>query len=244
MTTFAFVSTSAHGLSDSDTPLVSAAALVAGLGTQPTVTFPVVPGRRPDTDAIWRWLAEPAEFFGTAIPGVTQLRRAVADFARELGRRHGPVPAAVTVVVTEIAGSAQFVVTGTPIEPVRTRAVHLRLCAIGPAEPHWRQMAARTTSRAAELLTQREFAAAGHADAVRCDGDRIGPPVLGALVCDTPRGRVGLGADRLSRLAAAGLSDADTITDEPVELATLTRARWVSPNFETHPVRAIGERRL
>ncbi|MDX1872654.1 hypothetical protein SBI67_11015 [Mycolicibacterium sp. 120266] len=242
MTTPAFVSTSADGLSASDIPLVSAAALIGGLGTQPTMTLPVVAGREPDYDAIWHWLAEPAEFFGIAMPAVDGLRRAMTDITTELLRGTGS--AALTVVVADVAGVAQFVVTGTPIEPVRARAVSLATRPGVATPPYWQQMAARTTSRAGLVLAERELASAGHADAVPADGQRIGVPLLGALLCDTPDGRIGLGADRLSRLRAAALLDADIVTDEPVDLAAVRRAWWVSPLFETHPVRAIGECRL
>lgn len=240
MTTLEFVSTSADGLAEGDTPLVSAAALIAGLGTHPTVTIPVVAGCAPETAALWHWLAEPAEFFGAALPGEAQLRRVLADFAAELRRRHGPVTAAVTVQVVQ----GQFLVTGSPITPQRPEPVSLTTCAAEAAVPYWRQMAARTASRAAELAAQRELTAAGHADAVPAGGDRIGAPVLGALLCETPGGRIGLGADRLDRLREAGLLPPVTVTDQPIDLATVTRAWWVSPVFETHPVSAIGECRL
>lgn len=240
MTTLQFVSTSADGLSESATPLVSAGALISGLGTHPTITIPVVAGREPDADAVWHRLAEPAEFFGIEMPGVTQLRRALADFLAELQRRHCGVSAAVTVVVVD----TRFVVSGVLIEPVRPEPVRLALCAPAPAAPHWQTMAARTTSRAADLLAERELATTGHADAVPSDGDLLEVPLLGALLCETPSGRIGLGAERLGWLAAAGLLDADTVTDEPVDLAAVTRAWWVSPTFETHPVAAIGERLL
>ncbi len=236
MTTLEFVSTSADGLSESATPLVSAAALIAGLGSHPTVTIPVVAGDEPDAEAVWRWLAEPAEFFGIAMPAAAQLRGALTDFTGELLRRHGRLTAAVTVLVAD----GRFIVSGTPITPVRPEPVHLAVCAAAPAKAYWQQMAARTTSRAAELLIERDLAAAGHADAVPVDAAHFGVPVLGALVCDTPGGRVGLGAERLGWLAAAGLLAADTVTDGPLDLAAVLRAWWVSPIFETHPVATIG----
>lgn len=246
MTTPAFVSTSADGPSGSDTPLVSATALIGGLGTQPAVTLPVVTGREPDYDALWHWLAEPAEFFGVAMPAADGLRRAMTDATTELHRRYGTATAAVTVLVVDVAGAPQFVVTGTPIEPVRPRPVSLATRAGVAAPPYWQQMAARTTSRADALLTARELAGAGHADAVPADGRRIGAPLLGALLCDTRDGRIGLGADRLARLRAAGLLGADVTTtaDDPVDLDAVRRAWWLSPVFETHPVSAIGDRRL
>lgn len=236
MTTLEFVSTSADGLSESATPLVSAAALIAGLGSHPTITIPVVAGRETDAGAVWRRLAEPAEFFGIVMPDSAQLRRTLADFTDELLRKHGRLTAAVTVVVAD----GRFIVSGTPITPVRPEPVHLAVCTDAPAMPHWQKMAARTTSRAADLLIERDLAAAGHADAVPADAARLGVPVLGALVCDTPGGRVGLGAERLGWLAAAGLLDADTVTDGPLDLAAVVQAWWVSPTFETHPVVTIG----
>lgn len=244
MTTPAFVSTSADGLSGSDTPLVSATALIGGLGTQPTVTLPVVAGREPDHDAIWHWLAEPAEFFGVAMPAADGLRRAITDVTDELHRTHGTATAALTVLVADLAGAPHFVVTGTPIEPVRARAVGLATRPGAAPPPYWQRMAARTTSRADALLTERKLADAGHADAVPADGQRIGVPLLGALLCETGAGRIGLGTDRLRWLRAAGLLDTDTVSDDLVDLDTVRRAWWVSPAFETHPVSAIGDRRL
>ena len=240
MTTLEFVSNSADGLTESATPLVSAAALIAGLGSHPTVTIPVVAGDEPDADRIWRRLAEPAEFFGITMPDAAQLRRTLADFSAELQRRHGAAHAAVTIVVVE----NRCLVSGVLIEPFRTEPVNIALCAGAPAPAHWQKMAARTTSRAAELLTERELGATGHADAVPAGPDGIGAPLLGALVCETAGGRIGLGAERLGWPAAVGLLDADAVTDGPVEPAAITRAWWVSPIFETHPVAAIGERRL
>lgn len=246
MTTLEFVSTSAGGIAESDAPLVSAPALVAALGTHPALTVPLVSGHTPDTALIWTRLDETARFFGTDIPPATALRDTVQDFLDETTLRYGQVALAARVMVVEIDGRARFVMTASVIDPVRSEPVVLNITS-GPADesvPHWRRMAARTTSRAESDRAERELRAGGYADETFTDGELVHRPRLGALIFGTADGAVGTGADRLDLLRAAGRLDGVRYSDEPVPTSGTTHAWWVSPRFETHPVGAIGARRF
>ena len=246
MSTLEFVSTSAGGIAESDAPLVSAPALIAALGTHPALTVPLVCGRAPDAGLIWARLDETARFFGVAIPPVTALRDTVAGFLDEATARHGQVALAARVMVVDLDGQARFVVSATVIDPVRAEPVVLALTSgpdPGPV-PHWRRMAARTTSRAESDLAEAGLHAAGYVDEVFSDGELVHRPRWGALIFDTAAGAVGTGADRLDLLQAAGLLDGVRYSDEPVPVSSTTYAWWVSPRFETHPVSAIGARRF
>jgi len=246
MSTLEFVSTSAGGIADSDAPLVSAPALVAALGTHPALTVPLVSGRAPDTGLIWARLDEAARFFGHDIPPVTALRDTLAGFLDEATARHGRVTLAARVMVAEVDGRARFVVSGSVIDAVRSEPVVLTVTSApdsGPA-PHWCRMAARTTSQAESDRTERDLRAGGYVDEVFLDVELVHRPRLGALIFGTAGGAVGIGADRLDLLAAAGLLDGVRYSDEPVPISGTTHAWWVSPRFEIHPVSAIGARRF
>ncbi len=221
---------------------VSASALVAGLGAHPTLTAPLRCGRTADVAPLWRRLDEAARFFGTAIPPVTALHDAVHGFLAETAARYGEVTVAARIQLLEVGGHAGFVVSGTVIEPVRAEPVAVAVRP-GPVEdrtPHWRRMAARTSSAAEADLHERELRGAGYADVVYGDGALIGGPRLGALIVETRAGMTGLGTDRLMLLQPAGLLDTEVSGAESVVLAETKRAWWVSPRFETHPVRVIG----
>jgi hypothetical protein len=244
MSTLEFVSTSAGGIADSDAALVTAPALVAALGTHPTLTVPMVSGRTPDTELIWAHLDETARFFGVDIPPVTALRDTVADFLDEATVRHGRVTLAARVMVADIDGRARFVVSASVINAVRGEPVVLTVTTAsdpGPV-PHWRRMAARTTSQAESDVIERALRTAGCVDEVIFDGGLVHRPRLGALIFGTAAGAVGTGADRLDLLRSAGLLDGVRYSDEPVPVTGTTHAWWVSPRFETHPVCAIGAR--
>lgn len=246
MSTLEFVSTSAGGIADSDAPLVTAPALVAALGTHPALTVPLVSGRAPAADLIWARLDEAAAFFGIDIPPVTALHDTVAGFLDEAAVRHGRVALAARVMVVELDRQTRFVVSASVIDPVRSEPVVLTVTSDpdAGAVPHWRRMAARTSSRAEADLAERDLRAGGHVDEVFTDGPLVHRPRLGALIIDNPGGAVGLGADRLELLHAAGLLDIARYSDEPVPISGATHAWWVSPRFETHPVSAIGARRF
>lgn len=242
MSTLEFVSTSAGGIADGDAPLVTAPALVAALGTHPALTAPLAGDRTPEAGLIWRRLAETAHFFGTELPPVTALHDTLQSFRDEVTARHGQVDLVARIMVVEVDGRARFVVSGAVIDPARPEPVVLSVTATpaaGPA-PHWREMAARTSSHAEADLAERRLRAGGYADEVYTDGELVHRPRLGALIIDT----VGIGADRLDLLRAAGLLDGVRYSDEPVPISGAARAWWVSPRFETHPVSAIGARRF
>lgn len=237
MSTLEFVSTSADGIAESHAPLVTASALVAALGTQPTLTLPLAGGRTPDIELIWARLHEVACFFGAAVPPVAALADALRSFLAEVTDRHGRLTVAACVMVAEIGGRDQFVVSGSVIDPVRTEPVVLMVTpAPGTAPtPHWRLMAGHTASHAERDRAAAELRGAGYADSVPMDGALIGRPLLGALLVDS----VGVGADRLELLSAAGLLDGVTYSDTAVSLDGAKQLRWVSPDFEIHPVSAL-----
>lgn len=242
MSTLEFVSTSAGGVSESAAPLVTAPALISGLGTHPALTLPLVCGREPDTELIWHRLDETARFYGLAIPPAVALSDTLHGFLDEATVRHGRVALVVRVLVAEVAGLPQFVVSASVIDPVRPEPVVLAGTSgpVGAVAPHWRRMAARTASHADDDLIERELRAAGYADVVTVDGDLIGSPRLGALIFETADGAIGTGSAHLALMRAAGLTATVTDSDGSVAVSVVTRARWVSPRFETHPVTAIG----
>ncbi|MGU3499027.1 hypothetical protein [Mycobacterium sp. C31M] len=234
------MSTSADGIVGADVPLVTAPTIIAGLGSQPVVTVPLVGGRVRAVLPIWQRLADTAVFFDTPIPDVAALTVALNGF---LAAAPTSGVLAVDVLVTSVGGQAQFVVSGSVIEPVRAQSVTLATRPFD-AVPRWRQLAARTAGRADADLTARELAAAGHADIADVDGDRIGRPRFGALIFEAATATIGTGADKLQLMQAAGLLDTFAVSDEPVDLAGATTAWWISPTFERHPVAAIGTRRF
>ncbi|WP_395306762.1 hypothetical protein V4U86_14915 [Mycobacterium sp. AMU20-3851] len=247
MSTLEFVSASADGIVATAAPLVTAPALVSGLGAHPAITVPLVFGRPADTAHIWRRLDETARWFGLAIAPEGALRDALHGFRTEAAARYGQATVAAQIQLVEIDGRNQFVVSGTVIDPARPEPVALATQP-GPVEdrtPHWRRMADRTSSHAEARLVERELLSRGCADVVAVDGALIGCPRLGALIVETADGTTGLGADRLTLLQTAGLLDpAMPCSDGPLVLSDAKRAWWVSPRFETHPVRAIGTRRF
>ncbi len=247
MSTLEFVSASADGIVANTAPLVTAPALVAGLGAHPALTVPLVGGRPTGTAEIWRRLDEAARFFGAEMPPVSALHDALHGFlaaaAAAAAARRGQVMVAAQIQLIEVDGRNEFVVAGTVIEATRPEPVALA-AQRGPLQdrtPHWRRMAARTSSRAEAQLVEQNLNARGYADVVAVDGALIGNPRLGALIVETADGKTGLGTDMLTLLQAAGLLDAAVpCTDLPLALSGAKRVWWVSPRFETHPVRVIG----
>ncbi len=240
MSTLDFVSASADGIAGAGVPLVTAPTLMSGLGSHPAVTVPLVPGRPPATALIWQRLATVADFYGTEIPDADALGTALTAF---LDRAGPGATLAADVLVVPIHGRTQFLVSGAPIAPHRSEPVALAVQPFQPV-PHWRRVAADTTSRAADDLAARELAAAGYVDSVDVDGDRIGRPARGALIFDGDRSRIGTGTSVLDLLIATGLADDMTRTDDTVDVSLATTAWYVSPRFEIHPVSAVGARRF
>jgi hypothetical protein len=244
-TTLALAPTSAHRIHEIDTPLIPVTQVIARLGSQPTITVPMIAGAAPDVDRIWGYLDEPAEFFDIPIPDRDVLHAALTRFAgATAGRGHTLIAATVTVV--EIDGMPDFVVTGAVVDPVDSTAVRIAGCD-GPqvpraTDPLWLRMAARTTSRAAVDQIQRWLNDDGYADGVPT-GTLAGAPLLGALVFDTAAGLVGIDNPEptsiLDLLDGCGVTTGIRRVD--VRPAGADRAWWISPSFQTHPVASIDD---
>lgn len=246
-TTLALAPTSADRIHEIDTPLIPATQVVARLGTNPTITIPMVSGAEPDLDAIWRYLKEPADFFDLPVPDRDALHAALSRFRGEARER---TVIAATVTLLDVDGRPDFVVTGTVVQPVRPNAVRIAGCDAGlpvvrRGDPHWLRMAARTTSRGAVDQVQRWLTDGGFADAVPAN-TRAGAPLIGALIFELAGGPVGIDAGEptsiLDQLERCGVVNGVRRVDERPERAD--RAWWISPTFETHPVLSIDDVRF
>lgn len=216
--------------------------VIERLGSQPTITIPMIAGGAPDVDRIWRYLNEPAEFFGLPIADRDALNAALDRFARVTAGRDRALIAA-TVTLLDIDGRSDFVVTGAVVDPIVSTAVAVACCDPGPqvarsTDPLWLRMAARTASRAPVDQLQRWLNGGGHAD-----GTLAGIPMLGALVFDTATGLVGIDnpeptsiLDLLDR--CGGTTGIRRVDARP---AGADAAWWISPSFQTHPVASIGD---
>jgi hypothetical protein len=256
MTALDVVSTSMHGIGEIGHPMFPATQVMAHPGTHPTITVPVVAGRSPDVDALWAFLAEPAEFFGFAMPGRADLSDAMSKFVTAVGDTAvgdtavGDAPDtkvwSLGVTVAECGGAAQFVVTGAAVQLARREAVRIDVCDAAfprtrPADPRWRRMAARTTSRAEEDQLRRWLDRRGYVDAVS-SGAALGVPFLGALVFERAGDVCGVEhveptsiLTQLERCGAVGsMRRADNCP------ADAERVWWISPGYERHPVDSIG----
>jgi len=80
-TTLALAPSSAHRIHEIDTPLIPVTQVIASLGSQPTITVPMIAGAVPDVDVIWRYLTETAEFFDVPRPDRDALHAALDRFA-------------------------------------------------------------------------------------------------------------------------------------------------------------------
>lgn len=237
------VSTSTHGMREIGRPLLPPTHLVAHPGTSPTIALPVPSGHRPDVGALWAFLAEAADFFGTPMPDRQALSAALHPFVE----RVAAVPmVALDVTVVELDGSGQCVVTGTEVRPVRPDPVRIDVCDVEspltrPGDPSWRRMAARTTSRGAEDQLRRWLNDRGYADGIS-DGAGLGVPFLGALIFQCGDDLCGLDNPEptsiLNQLQQCGaIADVRRTRECP---GNAERVWWISPRFETHPVGAVG----
>jgi hypothetical protein len=229
-----------------DTPIVPVTQLIARPGGNPTMSLPVHATEGPDLESLWHHLAEPAEFFGVSMPAPADLHAAVTGF---LGAVTAATPndvVAADVTLLDIDGQTRVVVTGGAVRAVRTEAVRLAatdapLPAVRPSDPHWRRMAARTTSRAEADQVRRWLAGQGYVDTVLIRSGRREAPFLGALVFDTAGGLRGVDNPEpvsiLEQMSACGLIEPIGRVDECP--ADATAAWWVSPRFETHPVCSV-----
>ncbi|MCV7013237.1 hypothetical protein [Mycolicibacterium madagascariense] len=216
---------------ETDSSQLCATQLIVRPGTLPTLVFPVVGGRPPDVDEAWRYLAEPAEFFGVAMPDRSDLATALA----------GASTAAATAITVTLTDTA-ILVSRAPVTPWQPVPVFVAGDASVPhahlaTDPWWRRMAARTTSRGELDQRERLLNERGYADGL-CGG----VPLLGALVCQTPDGAVGVDnpeptsiLDQLTRCGA--LAGVERVAACPPDAE---RVWWVSPRFETHPVAEVA----
>lgn len=239
-----------HGLQiiDSTAPIVSAAELVTGLGSRPTVTFPVLRNRPVDIDVLREFLGEPAEFFGVWLPSVDEFQRAIAAFVAGAFDRSPAMLLAATLTLT---GDGPMLLTGVPCDVFSGAAVHIgRLdrqdFASRGVDAHWLRMAARTTSSAGRDRMMRGVLQTGCVDGVPVGAD-IEAPLCGALVLDVGATMVGIDAgDPISMLDQ--LRDCGVIGDLQRRAAIapqhVRRAWWVSPRFTTQPVVMLGTRVL
>lgn len=192
----------------------------------------------PDADGVWAHLAEPADFFGLVMPPVA----ALADALRAVV----PAPTLSAVTVTLVAGESRFVVTAASARPVRSEPVRIDRCDVDvpltlPEDPHWQRMAARTTSRADRDQLRRWLAARGVADAVCAHGPFV--PFLGALIYTSDGDTLGVdNPEPVSLLAQLQRSGAiDDVRRVAVGPADGDTVWWLSPDYELHPVSAIGD---
>jgi hypothetical protein len=241
-TTLALAPSSAHRIHEIDTPLVAVTQVIDRLGSQPTITVPMITGEAPDVDGIWRHLNEPAGFFGISMPDRAAVHAALDRFAgATVGRDRALIAATVTLL--DVDGMPDVVVTGAVVDPVGATAVRIARCDAGPQvpraiDPPWLRMAARTTSRAAVDQIQRWLAEDGYADGVQ-----EGVPLLGALVFDTAAGLLGIDnrepTSILDQLERAGVTTG--IRRAGIQPTGAAHAWWISPSFRTHPVASIDD---
>jgi hypothetical protein len=227
-----------------DAPQLRATQLVARPGTLPTITFPVTGSSVPDVEGIWRYLGEPAEFFGVRMPVLDDLAAAIAVFTATL--REDAALMAANVTIAETDDAPQILVTGSAVQPMGIEPVRVDGGGSMPparraTDPWWRRMAARTTSRGEADQFERWLNGRGFADGVS-----DGQPVLGALVFETDGGVVGVENPEptsiLDQLARCGvIAVLDRVAECP---AHADRVWWLSPRYQTHPVAELGGRRF
>jgi hypothetical protein len=243
-TTFELAPTSAHRIHEIDTPLIPATQVIARLGVNPSITMPMVADTMPDVDPIWRYLTEPADFFGVPTANRTALRAALTRFVGQIPDR---ALIAATVTLLDVDGRPDFVVTGAAVDPVLPIGVKLAGCEDGlpiprGTDPDWLRMAARTTSRGALDQLRRWLNDRGFADGVPTSTP-AGAPLLGVLIFDTAGGLLGIDEpeptsvlDQLTRCGVIG--GVHRVLERPTHA---DRAWWISPRFQTHPVLSIDD---
>ena len=193
----------------------------------------------PDVGAIWAYLAEPADFFGLAMPPLDDLTAAVSAFAATFPEDAALV--ATDVTISEVNRLPEILVTGSAVAPRRGDAVRIDGPRTPPlhqaSDPWWRRMAARTTSRGELDQCQRWLNGRGFADGV----SKVGRPLLGALVFEYDGAVVGVEDSEptsvLDQMAQCGAIDEIDRVDECRTIAD--RVWWVSPRYRTHPVEEL-----
>ncbi|TPG31426.1 hypothetical protein [Mycolicibacterium hodleri] len=222
--------TSATAL-EPDSQTLRAAQLITRPGALPTITIPMVGGRLPDVDGVWRYLQEAAEFFGIPMPPPTDVSTALSGCA-------GPDLVAASVTISDVDGVPRILVSSATVQPLRRDAVRIAGDeSVPPAhdatDPWWRRMAARTTSKGELDQRERWLNRRGYADGLSC-----GQPLLGALVFETPDGVLGVEnpeptsvLEQLARCGAiAPIRRVPTLPNDTQHIW------WVSPRYETHLV--------
>lgn len=231
---------------DLGTPILTAAELVAGLGTYPTVTFPARRNRPVDTESLRQYLAEPAEFFGFELPSLPEFDTAIARFAGSVAAASALMAATLTLldggrIVVTGRGSASF-----DPAPVGIGVLDSRWQSAGTDRAHWLQMAARTVSGGTVDQLLRTLRDRECVDGIP-EGADITAPLSGALVLDVGAAAVGVSAPGpmsiLEQLRGCELL-ADLPRRSSVSPAEVQRAWWISPQFTTHPVAMLGRRTL
>lgn len=232
---------------DISTPIIGAVELISGLGTFPTLTFPIRRDRPADAAAVHEFITATAEFFGLALPAVEEFEHAVSGFAAVAFERS---PAVLVAATLTLAGG-RLVLTGVPGAafadvPVRIGRLTEHYRPPQATDAHWLRMAARTVSRAGvdHLLAGLH----GHdcVDGIPAGTD-IAAPLAGAVVLDTATGPVGIDAGEpvsiLDQLRDCGVL-ADLPRRSAVPYPDVQRAWWISPLFVTHPIALLGEHAL
>jgi hypothetical protein len=236
-----------HRICDIAAPIIAATELITGLGTYPTVRFPIRRDRPVDVVALREYVGEPAEFFGLALPPIDEFHRAVAGFAAAAFERS---PAPLVAATLTLAGG-RIVVTAVPgaafvAAPVRIGRICEPYRAPRSGDAHWLAMAARTVSRAGTDHLLRALADQGCVDGMPAGTD-IAPPLAGALVLHTAAGLVGIDAGEpisiLDQLRDCGVL-ADLGRRPTAAAPEVQRAWWISPDFTTRPIAMLGERAL
>ncbi len=231
---------------DTGTPILTAAELVAGLGSFPTVTFPIRRGRAVDAEALCEYLGEPAEFFGLARPDVSAIRDAIRRFAATTFESS---PDSVAAATLTLLGGRLISVTGTTVtpwlaDPVRIAAVGGAAVPTTPDTERWVQMAGRTVSHATTDHLLRTLADRNCVDGVP-DGPDLTAPLSGALVLELGGTYVGVGA-RGPLAILDQLQDCGVVADmehrTTVAPTDVQRAWWISPQFITRPVALLAGR--
>lgn len=234
-------------IGDIHTPVIDPTQLIAGLGTYPTLTFPIRRGRPVDVTAVREFLGAPAEFFDIALPGVEELELAVTAFVAAAFERS---PASLVVATITVVGG-RAVLTGTPGAvfsgvPVRIGHLDQRYRPADAGEPYWLQMAARTVSRAGTDQQLRDLGVPGYVDGISA-GPLVSAPLAGALVLQTAVGPVGVDTGGPLTILDQ-LGDCGVLAELPrrgaVPASEIRRAWWISAHFVTHPVALLGEQAL
>lgn len=254
MITLHFVTMSKDGIRDSGTPLLPPSTLT----TTPSVTVPLVTDIEADAHPIWEHLRPPADFFDIPLPSVDDLASALQQFRAEAQAHHGSVLISATVSLVQVGANSQFLVTGKIVDAFRPDPVailidkNLALLAPQSTDPVWKQMAERTTAKAQLDQIKRWLTSRGYADAIGLVKEHVvGAPVMGALVIDASSKLIGLDSSDGASSILYGLVRCGAVMPEvigrgesSVDYRHARAAWWISPDFETHPVRNIGEASL